>query len=194
MGLVMLYIESMLGYMIVTIPFYVFGRIIFIKKKQIQVRKMREALLGIFVLYIAGLASQTIIPHWNAGILTDNGKFYFEVYWSNGNAGINLIPFNTLSEYLFQTNEHVGDWGSVSFLNIVANVLIFSPIGFFVPLLWKNWQSFRKIIMLGLAVTCFIEIFQFFIGRSTDIDDVILNTIGVMIGYGVFSLLTFIKR
>lgn len=194
MGLVLQYIGSMLGYMIVTIPFYVIGRFIYVKKKQFQVTKMREVFLGIFVLYVVGLASQTIIPYWHAGIITDTGKFYFDIYLSNANTRVNLLPFNTISQYFFQSNTSVSDWNSVSFLNVVANIFLFSPIGFFVPLLWKNWLSFRKILLLGLAVTCFIEFLQFFIGRSTDIDDVILNTVGVMIGYWVFYLFKFVKK
>lgn len=44
-------------------------------------------------------------------------------------------------------------------------------------------------------MTLFVEIIQMFIGRSTDIDDVILNTLGIIIGYGIFLLfnLTLLK-
>lgn len=187
MSLVMEYIGSMLGYMLLAAPFYVIGRIIFIKMKKVKVKKVREVILGLFVLYIAGLASQTIIPNWYFGVDSETGRFFFEVFLAHKDSRPNLIPFNTIIPY-------ITDWYSVSFINIVANIFIFSPIGFFVPLLWDNWQSFRKILVLGIATTFFIEFFQLFIGRSTDIDDIILNTIGVIIGYGALILYESIKK
>ena len=195
MGLIMLYMERMMGYMIFAIPFYIIGRIIFIKKKRKPVKIMLEVLLALFtVSYIIGLASQTIIPRWYFGIISDTGEFYFDIHLFNGIFNVNLVPFRTISQYFFQTNANVDNWGSVSILNIIGNVFIFSPIGIFVPLIWDHLRSFRKILLVGLIVTCFIEVFQLFIGRSTDIDDVILNTIGVVIGYGIFPLRKLFTR
>ena len=194
MGLIMLYMERMMGYMIIAIPFYIIGRIIFIKKKRKPVKIMHEVLLALFTVYIIGLASQTIIPRWYFGIISDTGEFYFDIHLFKGIFSVNLVPFRTISQYFFQTNANVDDWGSVSILNILGNVFIFSPIGFFVPLIWDHLRSFRKILLVGLSVTCFIEVFQLFIGRSTDIDDVILNTIGVVIGYGIFPLRKLFTR
>jgi len=192
MGLFRMYIENMMGYMIVAMPFYVIGRVIFLKKKKKQVKLWHEVVLAVFVLYIVGIASQTIIPRWDMGVISATG-FYFNVHLSNDITKVNLIPFRTLYQYFFQTNENVSNWGAVSLLNISGNMFLFSPIGFFVPLIWQHLRSFRKILLVGLSVTCFIEIVQLFIGRSTDIDDIILNTIGVIIGYGIF-LLKKVKR
>ncbi|MGE8081419.1 VanZ family protein [Peribacillus loiseleuriae] len=192
MSLILMYVKSMVGYMIVALPFYIISRIIFLKKKQKRIRVINELLMLIFVLYIVGLASQTIVPYWDMGIITDTGEFYFNIHLSNEISKVNLIPFHTLSQYFFETNTNVSDWSSVSLLNITANFLLFSPIGFFVPLIWKKCFSFKNVFFLGLTVTCLVEIVQLFIGRSTDIDDVMLNTIGVIIGYGIFSLLNLI--
>jgi glycopeptide antibiotics resistance protein len=89
----------------------------------------------------------------------------------------------------------VDNWNSVSLLNITANLFLFLPIGFFVPLIWTKCNSFKKVTFVGLTVTIFVEIVQLFTGRSTDIDDVILNTLGIMIGYGTFIVfnLIFVK-
>ncbi|MFB7642071.1 VanZ family protein [Peribacillus butanolivorans] len=192
MSLVLMYVKSMVGYMIVALPFYIISRIIFLKKKQKRIKVINELLMLIFVLYIVGLASQTIVPDWDMGIITDTGEFYFNIHLSNEISKVNLIPFHTLYQYFFETNTNVSDWSSVSLLNIIANFLLFSPIGFFVPLIWKKCFSFKNVFFLGLTVTCLVEIVQLFIGRSTDIDDVMLNTIGVIIGYGIFSLLNLI--
>lgn len=189
MDLIRMYMENMIVYMLVAIPFYVIGRLIFIKMKQKQVKMIREIIMAGFTVYMIALASQTIIPQWNAGISPDTGKFYLDVYMSNEMAGVNWTPFSTITNYDFQTNERVADWGTVSLLNLAGNVFLFSPIGFFLPVIWQKWRSFRKVLWVAIGTTCFIEFVQFFIGRSSDIDDVLLNTIGVLFGYGVFLLL-----
>ncbi len=188
MGLMRIYLENMLIYMMIALPFYVLGRMIFIKLKKCSVNKLREVILAGFTLYMIGLASQTIIPSWSAGNLTDTGEFYFTFHIENELASVNLIPLRTLNHYFILVNHYKDDWGNVSFVNFWGNILLFSPIGFFVPYLWNRFDSFIKILMIGLGVTFFIETVQYFIGRSTDVDDIILNTCGVLIGYGVFKL------
>ena len=188
MRLILTYLSNMLTYVIVALPIYLICRLIFIKKTKKQVKVFNELLLTIFILYIIGLASQTIIPYWNMGIYSDTGKFYFNIRLTNSISEINLIPFKTLYEYLFVNNTSVSSWSSVSILNIFANTLLFIPLGLLTPLIWEKYDLFYKILTLGLISTCLIEFIQIFIGRSTDIDDVILNTIGVIIGYTIFKL------
>ena len=188
MRLILTYLSNMLTYIIVALPIYLICRLIFIKKTKKQVKVFNEILLTIFILYIIGLASQTIVPYWNMGIYSDTGKFYFNIRLTNSISEINLIPFKTLYEYLFVNNTSVSSWSSVSILNIFANTLLFLPLGLLTPLLWEKYDSFYKILTLGLISTCLIEFIQIFIGRSTDIDDVILNTIGIIIGYTMFKL------
>ncbi|MCG7345713.1 VanZ family protein [Sporosarcina sp. ACRSL] len=179
MGLIATYFVNMFGYMIVALPIYLIARLIFVKIRKRPVSKSREILLALFVLYLVGLASQTIIPEWN--IRVEGGRFYFDVYLYNNLTTVNFIPFRTIFSY----SQYVSDWDSVSLVNLLGNVFVFSPIGFFIPLLWRRFDSFTSIFFIGLGVTCFIESIQYFIGRSTDIDDIILNTVGVLIGYFV---------
>ena len=65
MGLITLYVEDMLGYILAALPFYVGFRFIFLKKKRKITSFKKELILGVFVLYLVGLASQTIVPNWN---------------------------------------------------------------------------------------------------------------------------------
>lgn len=185
MWLISMYVIEMLGYMVVALPIYLLIRIIIVKRRKRPVNKLYEVLLALFVLYLVGLATQTIIPKWNMGVDGSTGKFYLDVYGINRISSVNLIPFQTILNY-FHVNEHVSGWSSVSLVNLLGNIFVFSPIGFFIPLLWRRMDSFKAILFIGLGVTCFIEGTQYFIGRSTDIDDIILNSIGVIIGYGVF--------
>ena len=186
MSLVFMYIKEMIGYMIVALPVYIIARYKYMNKKKKYTNGMNEIILGIFVLYVIGLASQTVIPKWNLGIIRDTGEVYFDVHLFNEIARINLIPFATIYNYIVDSNSGVSDWSSIALLNILANMFLFSPLGFFVPLIWSNKDSFKKILYIGFAGSFLIEILQLFIGRSTDIDDVILNTIGVIFGYVLF--------
>ena len=189
MSLVFMYIKEMIGYMMIAFPVYIIARYIYIKIKKKNTYKINEIILGIFVLYIVGLVSQTVIPKWDMGIISETGKFYFDIILSNEITRINFIPFSTIYQYIVDSNSSVDDWNSVSLVNILANIFLFSPLGFFIPLIWKKLDYFKKILFFGICATFLVEIIQLFIGRSTDIDDVILNTIGVIFGYAVYILL-----
>lgn len=193
MGLISTYVINMLGYMIVALPIYLFLRIVIVKRRKQSVKKSNEVILALFVLYLVGLASQTIMPKWNMGVDGSTGEFFFDVYTSNQLASINTIPFRTIISYI-QVNAYADGWDSISIVNLLGNVFVFSPIGFFIPLLWRRMDSFIAILIIGLGVTCFIESIQYFIGRSSDIDDVILNTIGVIFGYWVYNFYKIIIR
>ena len=65
MWLISTYVINMIGYMIVALPIYLIARIIFVKVMKLPVKKSHEVLLALFILYLVGLASQTIIPEWN---------------------------------------------------------------------------------------------------------------------------------
>ena len=81
-----------------------------------------------------------------------------------------------------------GPW--VMFL-MLGNIAIFTPVGFFTALLWRKphwWKS----LLAGFCSSVTIEFIQFFIGRSTDIDDVILNATGALAGFWMFWLLRLI--
>ena len=76
------------------------------------------------------------------------------------------------------------------FANACLNVLLFIPFGFFLPMLWKEFRSIKRILTAGFLTTSFIEISQTFTNRATDIDDVIINTIGALTGYLIAYCLT----
>ncbi|MCZ0701929.1 glycopeptide antibiotics resistance protein [Natronobacillus azotifigens] len=147
----------------------------------------REIVMSIFVAYIIGLLSQTILPMWQFGIDSLTGEIYFFVTFENSLASINLIPFNTLYEYFFSFNETVSSWESVSMLNIAANLLLFLPFGFLLPVLWEEMRSVKRLLIVGVVFVLAIEFIQYFIGRSADIDDVILNSISIVFGYLIFK-------
>ena len=82
--------------------------------------------------------------------------------------------------------------------NLIGNIVMFLPFGFFAALLWRGF-GWKRALALGLGITCGIECWQLFVGRYFDIDDIILNTLGVLCGYLLWKLLAklapgFMKR
>ena len=67
--------------------------------------------------------------------------------------------------------------------NSCLNVLLFIPLGIFVPCLWPNHRSMMKTVGVGLMTSLGIEILQIFTFRATDINDLITNAAGTLAGY-----------
>ena len=92
---------------------------------------------------------------------------------------LNLVPFQVFQE----------TWGMPEPKKIAqtaANVVMFVPLGFLMPVAFRRMRSFGK-TTLSLALFSFaIEFTQYFTGRSADIDDLILNTLGGILGYLIF--------
>lgn len=71
----------------------------------------------------------------------------------------------------------------VYMINTVLNIILFMPMGFLLPAIWKEYRSIKKTIVMGLTVSILIELLQIFSFRLTDIDDLITNTLGTFFGY-----------
>lgn len=100
----------------------------------------------------------------------------------------NVIPFKNTMTYINGADRFNLD---VIVNNTLGNLLIFLPLGMFIPLLFKKYKGMSKIMATSIVISFSIEILQIAlkIGQF-DVDDVILNTFGAMIG---FLLLKFIN-
>ena len=83
MGLVIQYIKGMIPYCMIGMMLYIIIRTRYYRKTNRKVEWNREIIALLFVAYISGLASQTIMPRWNFGIISATGEPYFDIYWSN---------------------------------------------------------------------------------------------------------------
>lgn len=72
---------------------------------------------------------------------------------------------------------------AADFKNAILNVILFIPLGVLLPLFWKEFRCFRKTFLFGFGMTAMIELLQLFTFRTTDINDIITNVAGTMIGY-----------
>lgn len=71
----------------------------------------------------------------------------------------------------------------------ILNVLLFIPLGCFLPLLYEKYDSIGKIAFMGFLVSLSVEIVQMFGYGATDINDLITNTIGACLGFFIFTIL-----
>ena len=65
----------------------------------------------------------------------------------------------------------------------LLNVALFVPLGLFLPLLWKSFSSFWKTGMAGFLLSLLVEILQMFTFRATDVNDLMTNTLGTLLGF-----------
>lgn len=79
-------------------------------------------------------------------------------------------------------------------ISTILNIIYFIPFGFLLPTLWQRFRSFIPCICTSLLFSLFIEISQLFNNRATDIDDLIMNTLGAIIGWFIFTVLSKILR
>ena len=152
-------------------------------RRGLQSGVVREIGLFVFVLFCAGLAALTVFP----------SNFWTVSHWQEAFQGLRpFFPITPLSQSvqyigwvptLFR-GDRLGAWG---FYMVLANALIFVPIGFFVNLLWRK-PRWWKGLAVGFCVSFTIEFLQLFVNRSTDVDDLILNTTGAFLG-GLMALL-----
>ena len=99
--------------------------------------------------------------------------------------GTNLMPFREILRY------NVGTSGF--YKQVVGNILLFVPFGFFVSS-YCRIKGLGTITLVSLLSSLTIEVVQHYIGRSFDVDDIILNVVGGIIGFLIFIALNAIKN
>ncbi len=92
-------------------------------------------------------------------------------------SGLNLVPFTEILRYKFGS--------PMFFYNVVGNILIFIPFGYFVSRYIKA-QKITPIFIITFITSLTVELVQLQIGRAFDIDDIILNVTGSLAGFLIY--------
>lgn len=107
---------------------------------------------------------------------------------------MNFKPFRTIVRY-------TSAWGAVEpmviITNIYGNILAFLPFGLLGPLVLRRLRKFRAVFFYSFLLSLIIELVQGYLGVGVmDVDDLILNVLGGVIGYGCYSIFfrLFIKK
>ncbi len=126
----------------------------------------REWVLLLFLVYCGGLATLTLLP-------LEYAKFIKII-----REGFPSTPFFRVGRVSVVPMAKMFNDG----FTLLANVVAFIPIGFCPALLWRKSRWYRA-LAIGILVTENIECWQLFIGRTFDVDDLILNTLGAILGW-----------
>lgn len=104
----------------------------------------------------------------------------------------NFTPFLEINRF-WKHRESLGF--RIVFLNLCGNVIGFIPFGFILPVLSRKMRKGPAVVFLGFLLSAFIECMQLILRvGSCDVDDVILNTAGVTVGYLLFRICNIIRR
>ena len=152
--------------MLIAIVIAVSLRIAYLMKSGKKIVFYRELFMLIFIIYALCLFHVVTYQDINYG--TDN-----------------FVPFKEIFRYEF---------GSAKFIrNIIGNILLFVPYGFFTAYFLKS-KKISTVFILTVILTVSIEIVQYNIGRVFDIDDIILNVSGGILGYLFYAGTQAIKN
>ena len=98
----------------------------------------------------------------------------------------NFIPFKTIVEYV---QRYIDGYRNLSVLNLLGNFVLFMPMGVLLPCVIRKLDRFWKVTLTVLGMVVMVEIVQGILRvGSVDIDDVIFNVVGAMIGYRLIRL------
>lgn len=110
-------------------------------------------------------------------------RFQGETFWDYISRSVNLIPFRTISEYILR------GYHTLAVRNIGGNLLLFMPMGFFLPVLFPFMQKLWKTVLSVCGIVLLAECLQLLLRRGIfDIDDLLLNATGAVFGYLVYKI------
>ena len=123
----------------------------------------RYVLSGLFVLYLCEMFDVVGIP---------------AAQYIRWEPNISLIPFSDGTHWLG--------------VQRVLNAVMFAPFGFLLPVLWRGCRKWSVTTLAGFLLSLTIEILQMFCFRATDVDDLLMNTLGA--GFGFFAAWLFFHK
>ena len=123
----------------------------------------RYVLSGLFVLYLCEMFDVVGIP---------------AAQYIRWEPNISLIPFSDETHWLG--------------VQRVLNAVMFAPFGFLLPVLWRGCRKWSVTTLAGFLLSLTIEILQMFCFRATDVDDLLMNTLGA--GFGYFAAWLFFHK
>ncbi len=163
---------------ILYIPLFIY----FLFKKY---RAERHIFCLAFYIYFCVLIKYTFFP------IPVNLALFREMFEGQG-LSTNIIPFKDIYNVL-----RMAYYGNVNIAlkQLGGNMILLLPFGYFLPLIYNKFNSFIKVFIAALVLSASIETIQFiannlmkFPYRAADIDDIILNVTGAILGYFIFKL------
>lgn len=115
---------------------------------------------------------------------------------------VHLTGFGTFEDLQrLGANISIGEINLIPFLDLkqdlrgyLLNIALFIPLGILLPLIWKEFHKIWKTLLFGFLLSLLIEISQIFNFRSSDINDLLMNTLGTLIGWVIVRVCFRLKK
>ncbi len=153
----------------------------------------KRFILGLFIIYIAILIyllfySRVDVMNFSALQTRETLKEYA----CSGN--LNIVPLHTIRLFVKGYIRHRVT-GLSAFENIIGNIIMFIPFGLSLPYFLTCFRSLIRTVLFGIAILLLIETVQLVTQLGAfDVDDILLNLFGIIIGYGIWSKTIKIRR
>ena len=163
-GVIGVLVSFIMGFVLITILNFILA------KKSKNKIKWQHYLFGyLFILYLM-IALMEVVGFPSLGQWIMRIGYGEPIF----NPSINIIPFRYGVE-----------------ISSVLNIIFFMPLGFLLPTLWSKYRSFWATFKYGLFFSIIIEFSQMFTGiRASDINDLIMNSLGTIIGWMIFIVMS----
>ncbi|MEH7545554.1 VanZ family protein [Bacillus sp. AFS076308] len=137
----------------------------------------------ILCVYIAILSKLILFKYIPLSQIIEHFNFTYDGYHWRDN---NFVPFKTIYFYMYLADINL----IIRIENLVGNIIGFAPFGFILPLLSKGFQKLSTVTITTFILSLTFETIQLvFEFGSFDVDDLILNTLGGILGYIPFKIL-----
>ncbi|MEH7416137.1 VanZ family protein [Neobacillus drentensis] len=131
----------------------------------------------ILCVYIAILSKLILFKYIPLSQIIEHFNFTYDGYHWRDN---NFVPFKTIYFYMYLADINL----NIRIENLVGNIIGFAPFGFILPLLSKRYQKLSTVTITTFILSLTFEFIQLvFEFGSFDVDDLILNTLGGILGY-----------
>ncbi|MBD3860812.1 VanZ family protein [Bacillus sp. 28A-2] len=163
-------------YFLLLVPLYFYMRYRHAKKHQRFIYLRTEIVLACLFIYTNVLLYLTVFPNRFSA--------------PRDQVSVNLMPLQSIYQNLHA--YHHG-YPNLVFLNLAGNILLFVPLGFFLYQAFRT-MCWQKAVLAGLFLSTMIEVLQWMfsqsgmITRSSDIDDILLNTVGTALGCTLYQM------
>ena len=159
MAMVWYVLMDSLRLFVVALPiFFVWQAVVLHQDRMPMIASLSHMLVfTVFVFYICGVCSLT-------GLTQLGERFLFAPEFS-------MIPFDKFGQ---------------DYMQFILNVIFFVPLGVLLPVLWKSYRGVGGILAAGFGLSMAIEVLQMFCLRISDINDLAMNTLGALIGWGIW--------
>ncbi|WP_243280446.1 VanZ family protein [Clostridium sp. 1001271B_151109_B4] len=146
---------------------------IILNKKSNKPIKLQHYLFGYMLMFYLVISLKDIVGFPTLSDFERRIMVGASVY----NPVLNFIPFSSGIE-----------------ISTILNIIFFMPFGFLLPTLWKRFRKFIPTVFAGFIFSLIIEVGQLFTFRATDVDDLIMNTLGTILGFIVFKIFSIIFK